>query len=152
MVIFEIRPYAFKFVRGLKLHNDVIIFSKLKLHWILAIVDHIEGLLNKDQTELFDRLNNEPVNFDKKFLRQKSIPANRFEHYFSLILTDSHFINVDKVGNRMQNLRLISSQVDKSRLLFLSNNAFNITVALNLGYKTIPVTFSEDLATDTWQL
>jgi len=52
----------------------------------------------------------------------------------------------------VENLYLLSPEIPKERLIFISSDTFRIAVALNLGFVTIPVIYYASRSNDDYQL
>jgi hypothetical protein len=149
-VVYQIRPFAIKFLRALKPFFDIIVYSRLDLNTLTQIVDHIETILNKPILDRIRKYAQNKININKKFMRIGSMPLSQI--YFNFILHKGQYIHIEGAGQFVENLPLVHKNKPKDTVIFLSSNCFSVSMAVNLGYNTIPINTFDGYGNDDYQL
>ena len=93
-VIYCIRPYALNFIRAMRPFFDIVVFSKIPITHLTDIIDHLEMVLNIPTLEIIRSFVDNRLEYNKKFLRLKSMPLYT-KAYFNCILFSDQYVYIE---------------------------------------------------------
>ena len=88
------------------------------------------------------------IKINKKFMHIGRMPLSQI--YFNFILHRGQYIHIEKAGQFVENLSLVHMNKPKETVIFLSSNCFSVSMAVNLGYNTIPINTFDGYGNDDY--